>query len=105
VPDLPAEQNEEHDERLRKAISKRMQELQLEDQKKEIARKYLSTEAYERLMNVRMSNHELYDRFINMLVAMIQSNRMGSPMSEIQLRAILERLTTKPESKIEFKRK
>lgn len=103
---MPEEADEERNqERLRKAYSKRLREMQLEEQKLQIARKYLLPEAYARLSNVRMSNRELYNQFINLLVAMIQSNRLQGQMSDEQLRSILERLTAKPEGKIEFRHK
>ncbi len=79
--------------------------MQVEQQKKEIAKKYMTTEAYERLMNVRISNHDLFSQLIDVIISMVQSGRVGSKLTEQQLRDILERLTYKPEPTITFQHK
>ena len=89
----------------RKALEKRMRALQAEQQRKEIAKRLMTPEAYERLMNVRLSNHELYVQLLNFIVSMAQSSKITSKLTEEQLKQILARLTYKPEPTIEIKHK
>ncbi|MGC8662701.1 MAG: DNA-binding protein [Candidatus Micrarchaeia archaeon] len=98
--------NEENeDKELRKAVSKKLRELQIEQQKREVVRKYLEPAAYERIMNVRVSNYELYAQLLDLIISMIQSNRLQGRISEKQLVDLLTKLTVRPEPKIEFKHK
>ena len=99
------EAQEPNEEKMRKEFSRRMKAMQLEQQKKELARKFTTDQAYERLMNVRISNRELYDQLINFIINMAQSNRVINKLTDEQLKAILTKLTYRPESKIEFKHK
>lgn len=98
--------NEDDEEKeLRKAVAKRLRELQIEQQKREIVRKYLEPAAYERLMNVRVSNYELYAQLLDLIISMAQSNRLPGRISEKQLIDLLTKLTARPEPKIEFRHK
>jgi len=92
-------------EKLRKTVVKRMKELQLEQQKREIVRRYLEPAAYERLMNVRVSNYEFYAQLLDLIISMVQSNRITGRLTEGQLVSILAKLTSKPEPTIEFRHK
>lgn len=104
---MSAEEDQESQEEKR--YKKRMAELiksqQLEQQKKEILRKFLDDEAYERVMNIRLTNSELYDQLVNVIISLAQGNRLSSKITNEQLRSLITRLTYKPETKIEFKRK
>lgn len=95
----------EEQEKYRKEMAKRVRAMQVDQQKREIAKKFMTPEAYERLMNVRISSYELYSQLMDMIVAMIQGRRITGKMTEAQLRDLLARLTYRPESKIEFKHK
>ncbi len=99
------EAQEPNEDKMRKEFSRRLKSMQIEQQKKELARKFTTDEAYERLMNVRVSNRELYDQLINLIINMAQSNRTVSKLTDDQLRSILGKLTYRPEPKIEFKHK
>jgi programmed cell death protein 5 len=100
-----AEEQPGNDEKLRKAIAKRMRQMQIENQKKELVRRFTTPEAYERLSNVRMANPELYSQLLDLIISMGQSGRITTKLTEDQLKSILAKLTFKPESKIEFKHK
>lgn len=89
----------------RKALQKRMQEQQLEQQKRDILKRFLTTEAYERMANVRIANPEVYNKMIEVIISMYQSNRLPGKITEAQIKDLLARLTTKEEPKIEFKHK
>ena len=74
-------------------------------QKRNVVKKYMSVAAYERLMNVRVANHDLYSQLMDLIIAMAQQQRLTSQLTEEQLKQILTRLTYKPEPKMEFKHK
>jgi DNA-binding TFAR19-related protein (PDSD5 family) len=99
------EGDEAEQDKLRKAVARRMKELQLEQQKRDIVRRYLEPGAYERLMNVRVSNYDLYAQLLDLIISMVQSNRITSRLSEDQLISILTKLTSRPEPTIEFRHK
>ncbi len=102
---MSEEEEQQSQEKMRKTLAKRIKQAQLEEQKREIARKYLEADAYERLMNVRMANRELYDQLISLIVSMIQSNRVAGKITDAQLRSILAKVTARPDTTIEFKHK
>jgi programmed cell death protein 5 len=95
----------EDEERLKKAIAKKLKEMQIEQQKREIVRKLLEPDAYERLMNVRVSNYELYAQLLDLIISMAQSNRLPGRITDKQLVDLLSKLTSRPEPKIEFRHK
>jgi programmed cell death protein 5 len=95
----------QEDEKIQKALQKRMRVMQEEQQKRELARRFMTPEAYERLMNVRISNRELYSQLINLILAMVQQNRLSGKLTEEQLKQILGKLTFRPEPTIEYKHK
>lgn len=82
-----------------------MQALQAEQQKRIAVKRYLTIGAYERLMNVRVANFELYTQLIDLLLTMAQSQRITGQITEDQLKQILSRLTYRKETNIEFKHK
>ena len=88
---------------------KRYREAQLnqqrEIQRREAIKRFLTPEAYERLSNVRVANFELYSKLTDWILAMAQSNRVTTIITEAQLKQILEKLTTRRKPNIEFKHK
>lgn len=101
---MPEEQQQDEKARM-KAMQKRMQEIQVARQKRALLQKLMTAEAYERFMNVRVANPELYEKLTDWMLAMAQSNRIQGQITEEQLKDILARLTQKPDTKIEFKHK
>ncbi len=99
------EQDQQDNEKLRQAYAKRIRQMQMEQQKRELARKLVTPEAYTRLMNVRMANPELYSQLVDLVISLAQSGRATSRITEEQLKSILAKLTYRPETKIEFKHK
>lgn len=79
--------------------------LQIEQQKKELLRKLMEPAAYERLMNIRISNPELYQQLVDLIISLAQSQRLSGKLTETQLLSILQKVTARPETKIEFKHK
>ena len=91
--------------KMRKEMLRRLKEMQIEQEKKAAVKRFMTPEAYERLMNVRVANAELFSQLLDLLIAMARGNRIQGNITEAQLRDLLSKLTFKPESKIEFKHK
>ena len=100
-----AEEEDQYQKRMRKKVVEALREAQMEQQKKEIMRRFLDGTAYDRMMNVRVSNPELYDQLVNLIVSLVQSNRITGKLTENQLKALVERITYKKEPTISFKHK
>ncbi|RLG18077.1 hypothetical protein DRN67_04575 [Candidatus Micrarchaeota archaeon] len=81
----------------------KMQEA--EAQLRSILRAALEPEAYERLMNVRISNPELYMQIARLIVTLYRNKQLPNKISEKQLRELLARVTKRHEGKFEIKRK
>jgi Double-stranded DNA-binding domain. len=105
VAKVPEAQSEPEDAKLKKAWAKRLKELQVEKEKRETARRFMDIPAYERLMNVRMSNYTLYMQMLDLILATVQSKRIAGKITEEQLKDVLYKLTYKPDTKIEFRHK
>ncbi len=93
------------DRESKKALAKVYREMQREQQIKSMLRQLLEADAYERIMNISVSNHELYMQLSNLIVQLAQSNQVSGKITDAQLVSLLNRLTYKPEPKIEFKHK
>ncbi len=104
---MSGEDEQESDDGARqRAYQKKLQSIQLDMKKKELLRKMLSDSAYERMMNVRLSNPELYEKVIQSLAYVAQSGRqMQGKISDEQLYSLLEKMSEKRETSIEFRRK
>ena len=94
-----------HQEELRAAQQKRLQQLQADQQKRELLRKMMDPGAYERMTNVRMANPDLYENVVSSLAQIAQSGRRMERITEEQLVGLLTKMTARPETKIEFKKK
>ncbi len=102
---LKVAEAEEHPNTRQKALEARMRAMQVEQQKRSTIKKFMTIGAYERLMNVRVANYELYTQLVDLILSLIQTNRITTQLTETQLKDILSRVTYKPESKIEFRHK
>jgi programmed cell death protein 5 len=98
-------EDDQYQKRMRKRVTEALRQAQLEQQKKEIMRKFLDGPAYDRMMNVRVSNPELYDQLVSLVVQLVQSNRVAGKISEGQLKSLIEKLTFRKEPTISFKHK
>ncbi|MGI0100207.1 MAG: DNA-binding protein [Candidatus Micrarchaeaceae archaeon] len=98
-------EEEQYQKKLRRRVSEALKAAQIEEQKKEMIKQFLDDKAYERLMNIRLSNRELYNQLINLVVSLAQSNRVTGRITDTQLKSILEKMTYRHEPKIEFKHK
>jgi len=93
------------DSAVRKSLEKAYRQLQQEQQIKELMHQLLDSNAYERLMNIRISNKQLYMQLANIILSLAQSQQIEGKVTDKQLVALLNKLTAKKESRIEFKRK
>lgn len=84
---------------------KRLQQLQLEARKRSLLRNMLSDSAYERMMNVRLSNPELYDKVVSSLAYVAQSGKPMERITDEQLYSLLSKMSAERETTIEFRRK
>ena len=102
---MPDEDDQQSQKRLRKAIMGQMKRQQIEQQKREIVRKLMDQAAYDRLMNIKISNQDLYSQLVDLVISLAQSNRIQGKLTEAQLLQILEKVTYRPDTKIEYKHK
>ncbi|MEM2137895.1 MAG: DNA-binding protein [Candidatus Anstonellaceae archaeon] len=102
---MQGEDEAEAQDSRQKLYEKRMQQLQMEMQKKELLRRMLSEGAYERMMNVRIANPELYEKVISSLAYVAQSGKPMPKITDEQLRELLAKMTEKRETSIEFRHK
>lgn len=99
------ETDPEQQKKLRKAVMEQLKRQQIEQQKKELVRTLVEPAAYERLMNVRVSNPELYAQIVDLIISLAQQGRLQGKLTETQFMAIMQKITYKPDTKIEFKHK
>lgn len=101
---MPGEEESEQGSR-QKLYEKKMQQMQLEMQKKELLRRMLSDEAYERMGNVRIASPELYEKVVSSLAYIAQSGKAMARITDGQLVSLLAKMTEKRETSIEFRHK
>ncbi len=94
------------DRKLRDRYAKMQQSAAQEEQKRTVLRSFLTPDAYERVMNVRIANKELYDQLVNSIAYLVQSGRMqGTKITEDQVVKLLGKMTERRETSIEFRHK
>jgi programmed cell death protein 5 len=98
-------EDDRYQRELRKRINESMKRAQIEEQTKNLMRQLLEPEAYERIMIIKASNPELYEQLVNVIVSLVQSNKIMGRISDAQFKALLEKLTARREPTIEFKHK
>jgi DNA-binding TFAR19-related protein (PDSD5 family) len=102
---MPEQYDEEYEKRARKRLEATVRKMQDDQQKRELARRLLDDKAYERLMNIKASNEELYEQILGLLISLVQSQRVAGKISEKDLVAILEKVTARHEPTISFRHK
>ncbi len=96
---------DDYEKKLRKRYEAAVRHMQEEQQKKELARRLLDDAAYERLMNVRNGNEELYNQVLNLLISFVQAQRLSGKITDTELLSILKKVTARHEPTISFKHK
>ncbi len=98
-------EDDEYNKKMRSRLEASIKRMQEDQQRRELARKVLDTNAYERLMNIKSTNPELYGQVLNILISIVQSQNLSGRISEAQFMQLLNRITSKPEPTISFKHK
>lgn len=105
MADPQAQQNPENDREMQKAISRMYKQAQQEQQIKALMRQILDAQAYERMMNIKASNGELYMQLAQVMISLVQSRQVNGLISEQQFLSILRKVMPRHEPKVEFKHK
>lgn len=91
---------------LQELRRKQLEEMQKEAQLREVLRKILDAKAFERMMNVRIANKELYLQLAQLLVYAYQHGQLSKRVSEEELLSLLNRIKAgEKEPTITIKRK
>ncbi len=102
---MPEERQRSDEAELKKAWAKAYKAAQEEQQRKALLRKYLDDASYERMMNIKASNSELYLQLTELIIQIVQSNRITGKIPEAQFLQLLRKLTFRPEPTLTFKHK
>ena len=90
---------------VQEAYRRKLEEMQKEAQLKSFLRQSVEPAAYERLQNIRLSNPELYEQLVKLVLYLRQHGQTGK-VSEEMLKQLLNKiLSQRKESKISFARK
>lgn len=73
---------------------------ELEEVKKDVLKKVLSKEAFERLGRIRLVKPEMASQLELYLIQLFQTGKIKNQISDEQLKAILEKLDSKPKFRI-----
>ncbi|AWS00047.1 DNA-binding protein [Metallosphaera hakonensis] len=89
----------------RRAAEERQKKAELEARKESILRTILTTEARQRLTNVKLIKPELAESLEDQLIALAQSGRIKIPITDDELKEILSQIAgqTKRDFKIQIK--
>ncbi len=102
---MPEERQRSDEAELKKAWAKAYKATQEEQQRKALLRRYLDDASYERMMNIKASNSELYLQLTELIIQIVQSNRITGKIPEAQFLQLLRKLTFRPEPTLTFKHK
>ena len=98
--------DEEELEGLRqKRQQQRLQAMQAEEQVRQLFQKLLTPDAFERMCNVKVSNSELYMSVASTLAYLYKAGQIKEKIGDEKLLMLLEKVTDRKETKIEFRRK
>ncbi len=94
------------DRRLQEQYAKAAQAQQLEAQMKTVLKQILDGQAYERAMNVRLANPELYQQMVALLAHLYRNKQIRGKVGDEQLKKLLQQVSsTRHEPSISFRKK
>ena len=73
----------------------RVQQEQFEEKKKAILRSILTTEAKQRLSNIKLARPQVGEQIENQLIMLAQSGRLQDKITDAQLRELLRKIMPK----------
>lgn len=79
-------------EMRRKRMAELQQAQEMESQKKSLLRSLVDAKAYERLMNVRLANPELYDQLVSLIAYLYRGGQVKGKITEAQVLQLLGKL-------------
>ena len=91
--------------KLQENIAAMQQSQQVDAQKRAVLLKLLTAEAYERVMMVKSTSPELYDKVVGTLAYLAQNGQVRGKIDDETLVKLLAKMTERRETSIEFKRK
>ncbi|HUY70134.1 MAG TPA: DNA-binding protein [Candidatus Baltobacteraceae bacterium] len=99
------DEQQEYQKNLKRRVSEALKRAQAEEQQKEMMKQFLEPAAFDRLMNIRAANPELYRQLNELIIQLVQTRRITGKLTEAQLKSILAKMTDRREPTIEFKHK
>ncbi len=90
---------------LQEAYRRKLEEMQKEAQLKAFLRQATEPAAYERLQNIRLSNSELYQQLVQLILYLRQQGQAKKVTEDLLKQLISRILSQRKESKISFARK
>ncbi|MBM3228846.1 hypothetical protein FJZ26_00280 [Candidatus Parvarchaeota archaeon] len=91
--------------KLQERYARMQQQAALEAQKKALLQRVLEPAAYERVMNVKIANAQMYEQLVSSIAYIAQSGRLQGKISEGQIIQLLSKMSARHEPTIEFKHK
>ena len=86
------EEGEEINEMRKKRYEQLARAQEMEAQKRTLVRNLVDSAGYERLMNVRLANPELYDQLVGTIAYLYKNGQVKGKLSEAQVIQLLSRL-------------
>ena len=100
---MESEDDNERNDLLRKRLEQYQKAQETEKKIRAVLMQVLESPAYERIMNVKLANPDLYANTANAVVYYYQ--RVKRKLTEQELMTLLAAQTTKKEGEIQIKRK
>jgi programmed cell death protein 5 len=88
-----------------KQLAEAQRQKQIELQKKAFMKQLLESAAYERLMNIRIGNNELYEQIVSVLLYLKQQGQLEGRLSEEKLKELASRMLSHKKRSFTIRRK
>ncbi|MFH1106812.1 MAG: DNA-binding protein [Candidatus Micrarchaeota archaeon] len=102
---MAEEDRQDEQAALQEAYRRKAEEMQKEAQLRQMLRKAMEPAAYERLQNIRLSNPELYEQLVRLVMYLVQQGQAKKVSEDLLKQLVARILSQRKESKISFARK